>query len=403
MCSKSQLNLHFLKLLSLDYLSEVITNNYLIKSLCMNSQISDIAIKYPRIIGKQTAKVDRIPLRNNPAISNDADYYIKEFIDEKSENVVVVNSKERTDFDIFLNIKYNSVINLQRVNDIRYINKYFEKVNSILPQSGLFVGTFESSQQRYNRIMAKYPKIQAYGFYFSTFILKRIFPKWSITKKIYFFLTKGKNRYLSLAEVLGRLFSCGFEIIDHHEMSSNTFFVAKKVKEPSFDKTPSYGPFFKMKRIGKNGKQIKVYKLRTMHPYAEYLQSYIYKNNNLSNGGKFNGDFRITTWGKFFRKYWIDELPMFINFFKGELKLIGVRPLSEHYLSLYSKELRELRLKTKPGLVPPYYADMPNSLDEIMKSEENYLNQYFQKPISTDIKYFWKAFCNILFSRARSG
>jgi len=66
-----------------------------------------------------------------------------------------------------------------------------------------------------------------------------------------------------------------------------------------------------------------------MHPYSEYLQSYIYEQNKLQEGGKFANDFRVTTLGKCMRKLWIDELPMFINLFKGQLKIVGSQT-SEH-------------------------------------------------------------------------
>jgi lipopolysaccharide/colanic/teichoic acid biosynthesis glycosyltransferase len=139
-----------------------------------------------------------------------------------------------------------------------------------------------------------------------------------------------------------------------------------------------------------------------MHPYAEFVQSYIFETNNLRDGGKINNDYRITSWGKIFRKLWIDELPMFINFFKGELKLVGVRPLSEHYLSLYSDELKEKRCLVKPGLIPPFYADLPVTLDDIMKSELTYINQYLKKPFATDINYFFVSIKNILFKKGRT-
>ena len=142
--------------------------------------------------------------------------------------------------------------------------------------------------------------------------------------------------------------------------------------------------------------------MRTMYPYSEYLQDYIFKKYDLSEGGKFKNDFRMTSWGKFFRRYWIDELPMFINLFRGEMKLVGVRPLSRHYYELYPKDLQEMRIKVKPGLVPPYYADMPKTLEEIEESERNYLVAYEEKPIRTDITYFFKACVNILFKGARS-
>ncbi|MDB4534745.1 sugar transferase, partial [Vicingaceae bacterium] len=154
--------------------------------------------------------------------------------------------------------------------------------------------------------------------------------------------------------------------------------------------------------VGKSGKLIKVYKIRTMHPYAEYLQNYIYKINHLQDGGKFKNDFRITSWGKFLRRFWIDEIPMLINLIKGELKFVGVRPLSVQYLSLYTNELIEKRKEIKPGLVPPYYADMPKSLEQIMASEMRYINAYKLHPFFTDIKYFFKASSNIIINKARS-
>ena len=147
---------------------------------------------------------------------------------------------------------------------------------------------------------------------------------------------------------------------------------------------------------------IKVYKLRTMHSYSEYLQKYVYDLNNLQDGGKIKNDFRITSIGKYLRKSFLDEVPMFINILKGELKLVGVRPISEHYLSLYDKELRLMRRMVKPGLVPPFYADMPSTLDEIIESEKKYIRAYIKNPLRTDIKYLTKAFVNIAFRKARS-
>ena len=95
---------------------------------------------------------------------------------------------------------------------------------------------------------------------------------------------------------------------------------------------PTYAPIISLNRIGKNGKIIKVYKLRTMHPFSEYLQEYVYNRNELQEGGKIKNDFRISPEGRIFRKFWIDEIPMLINIFKGEMKLVGVRPLSEAFL-----------------------------------------------------------------------
>jgi lipopolysaccharide/colanic/teichoic acid biosynthesis glycosyltransferase len=158
-----------------------------------------------------------------------------------------------------------------------------------------------------------------------------------------------------------------------------------------------------LKRVGKGGKIIYVYKMRTMHPYSEYLQQYVYDKYNLESGGKFRNDFRVNTVGKVMRKVWLDELPMLINLIRGDLKIFGVRPLSRHYFELYDEELQDLRCKVRPGLVPPFYVDMPKTLEEIQDSERRYIEAYLRRPLITDWRYFWKAVYNILVRRARSG
>ena len=157
-----------------------------------------------------------------------------------------------------------------------------------------------------------------------------------------------------------------------------------------------------MRRHGKNGRIIHVYKMRTMHAYSEFIQQYVYEQNSLADGGKLKDDFRVSTLGKFFRKYWVDEIPMIINLLRGDLKIVGVRPLSAHYLSLYTPELRAKRLQHKPGLLPPFYADLPKTLEEIMASEMNYLTAYEKYGWMTDIRYFFKASFNIIIKSARS-
>ena len=298
---------------------------------------------------------------------------------------------------------FKSVVNLNKINNIRHINKFFEAVNFRLPPNGKFIGCVETHSLRKRRILKKYPAGLNYGIYALDFIIKRIFPKLRLTKKLYFFLTRGQNRLMSKAETLGRLIACGFEIEELKHIKGNLYFVARKKEPPLFPEEPTYGPLIKLKRVGKNGKIIKVYKLRTMHPFSEYLQDYIYQNNSLEESGKFKNDFRVCTVGKLFRKFWLDELPMFINFFRGDLKFVGVRPISQHYFNLYNEELKQKRIKHKPGLFPPYYADMPQTMEEIMESERRYLELYEKHPFITDLKYFFEIFTNIVFRKARSG
>jgi len=298
---------------------------------------------------------------------------------------------------------YKTIINLRRINDIRWMNKFFETVNRKLPRGGTFIGCVETKDMRKQRILRKFWTPFNYLFYyFIDFPVKRVFPKFAITKGLYFILTRGNNRVITRAETLGRLISCGFEISDEAFVGPLFYFVCNKAGIPRYDMHPSYGPFVRLRRVGKGGKIIRVLKMRTMHPFAEYLQEYMYKKHHLQNGGKFHNDFRVSTQGKIMRKLWIDELPMFYNWFSGELKLVGVRPISEQYFSLYRQEVQEKRIGHKPGLIPPFYADLPETLDEIQDSEMKYLEAYEKHPFRTDWKYFWKATYNIVFCKARS-
>jgi lipopolysaccharide/colanic/teichoic acid biosynthesis glycosyltransferase len=201
---------------------------------------------------------------------------------------------------------------------------------------------------------------------------------------------------------IGKYFS-GFEVINDCKVGSLTYVFARRVKQPEPIVKKSYGPLIKLKRLGKNGKVFDVYKMRTMHPYSEYLQAYIYDHYNLQKGGKFNNDIRINTLGGIMRKYFLDEIPMLLNLIRGEMKIVGVRPISNHYFSLYSAELQEKRLKTKPGLLPPFYADMPETMEEIQNSEMKYLIECEKNgTFVTDVKYLRKIIKNIIINKARS-
>jgi len=292
--------------------------------------------------------------------------------------------------------------NLNRINDINGINKFFRTVNEKLCDSGTFIGCVETLEQRRERLFKKFPPVLNGLYYTLDFVFKRVFPKFKLTEKVYFFLTNGRNRALSKSEVLGRLVYCGFKIVEVEEINNKLYFKARRVKEPSKEPKPSTGLLLRINRVGHNGKPITVYKFRTMHPYAQYIQSYVFEQNDLREGGKFADDFRITKWGRWMRRFWIDEIPMIYNILRGDLKLVGVRPLSEHYLSLYTPEHKVLRVKGKPGLIPPFYADMPKNLEEIMESESRYIHSYVQDPYQTDLLYLKKAFSNIFLNKARS-
>lgn len=85
-------------------------------------------------------------------------------------------------------------------------------------------------------------------------------------------------------------------------------------------------PFFFQKRAGKNGRIFKIIKLKTMNDKKDQY------------GKLLPYDQRVTKIGTFIRKYSLDEIPQLINILKGDMSLIGPRPLHPEYLPLYNEE-----------------------------------------------------------------
>lgn len=158
-------------------------------------------------------------------------------------------------------------------------------------------------------------------------------------------------------------------------------------------KLESKGPvFFKHTRIGKDGKIIKIYKFRSMVENAEDLiqkftpeQMKEYKENY-----KLTDDPRITKVGKFLRKTSLDELPQLINIIKGELSIIGPRPVVQDELEKYGPNTQKF-LSVTPGLTGYWAANGRSctSYEERMKMELFYVDNLSFK---MDVKVFFKTF-----------
>lgn len=316
------------------------------------------------------------------------------FYIENADGILKNQNGEEGRFRI---LAYNTLVNKQR-----YMNKFFESVNYLMSPEGVFIGKAVLLEHNKKKIYRELPKPLGHFVYLIYCILHRLLPKLPIIKSIYFVLTKGRFRAVSKMEIIGRLYSCGFKLTGMQNSNAEFWFACEKTGSPEFNSNVSYGPLVKLKRRGLENEFFYVYKLRTMYPYSEYLQEYVHSNYGLDSGGKFRNDPRVTTVGRVLRKYWIDEVPMILNILKGDMKLVGVRPLSGHYFSLYPKKLQKLRGKVTPGLLPPFYADMPKEFDEICNSEEEYLKSYLKAPLKTDAIYFWRIVNNILFKKARS-
>ena len=329
--------------------------------------------------------------------------YVEKNINLYSTNTFTLRSTDLYNIKKLPSYRFDAIVNFMPLNQIRGVNKLFTTVNDKLPDNGIWICCYEPQSVTKRNILNRFPPVIGWIYYIAFFCYKRVLPKMFMTSRLYFDITEGKNRVLSKAEVMGRLCYCGFEIIDERKKGDLNYVVARRKFRPEITARRLYGILVKLKRVGKNGKLFKVYKFRTMHPYSEFLQAYIYERYSLQEGGKFNHDIRVTTLGRMMRKYWIDELPMLLNWIKGDMKLVGVRPISQHYYSLYSKELQEQRTRHKPGLLPPFYADMPKTLDEIQASEIRYLTMCEQRgTLVTDFIYFWKIVGTIVLKKARS-
>ena len=329
--------------------------------------------------------------------------YIEKNINLYSSNTFTLRSTDLYNIKKLPSYRYDAIVNFMPLNQIRGVNKLFTTINDKLPDNGIFICCYEPQSVTKRNILNRFPPLIGWLYYIAFFCYKRVLPKMFMTSRLYFDITEGKNRVLSKAEVMGRLCYCGFEIIDERKKGDLNYVVARRKFRPEITTRRLYGILVKLRRVGKNGKLFNVYKFRTMHPYSEFLQAYIYEKYSLQDGGKFNHDIRVTTLGKLMRRYWIDELPMLMNLFKGDMKLVGVRPISQHYFSLYDNELQQQRTHHKPGLLPPFYADMPKTLDEIQASEKRYLTMCEQRgTLLTDFVYFWKIVSTILFKRAHS-
>lgn len=123
------------------------------------------------------------------------------------------------------------------------------------------------------------------------------------------------------------------------------------------------GPlFFSQKRVGKDGKEFKMYKFRSMVTDAEARLGELLKHNEVEGAMfKMKNDPRITKIGKFIRKTSIDELPQLINVLKGDMSLVGPRPPLPREIQEYTKYHMQ-RLLVTPGCTGVWQASARNSV-----------------------------------------
>ena len=140
--------------------------------------------------------------------------------------------------------------------------------------------------------------------------------------------------------------------------------------------------FFTQERPGKNEKIFKLYKFRTMTDKRD------------ENGNLLPDEVRLTKFGKFLRATSLDELPEAINILKGDMSIIGPRPLLVQYLPLYNEEQRH-RHDVRPGLSGLAQVNGRNAItwEEKFKLDVEYVNHVtFWGDVKIICKTVWKAF-----------
>ena len=152
-------------------------------------------------------------------------------------------------------------------------------------------------------------------------------------------------------------------------------------------------------RIGKNGKPLPLYKFRTMRVGAEnMLDTFTPKQRKeWDQNFKLDDDPRITRVGRFLRKSSLDELPQLLNIFRGDLSIVGPRPVVPVELERYGED-KEKFLSVIPGLTGYWqaYTRSDGSYEERMRMELYYVEN---ANLWWDIKIFCATFGAVLKGR----
>lgn len=159
-----------------------------------------------------------------------------------------------------------------------------------------------------------------------------------------------------------------------------------------------HSPLYTQVRVGKNGKKIPIYKFRSMHYQSDDLERLLTPEQltQYKKEFKLTDDPRVTPIGKFLRRSSLDELPQLLNIVKGDISLIGPRPIVEKETDVYGEDIVKL-LSVKPGLTGYWQAYARNNATyetgERQKMELYYVEH---ESFFLDIKIFFKTFSRVL-------
>jgi exopolysaccharide biosynthesis polyprenyl glycosylphosphotransferase len=157
-------------------------------------------------------------------------------------------------------------------------------------------------------------------------------------------------------------------------------------------KFTSPGPImFKQQRSGLNGQPFTIYKFRTMVTNAEQLKHELESMNEMTGPVfKVSRDPRITPVGKFLRKFSIDEWPQFFNVLRGEMSLVGPRPLPVDEVKRFNDLAHRRRLSVKPGLTCLWQISGRNNVSNFkdwVRLDLEYIDNW---SLWLDLKILWR-------------
>lgn len=143
-------------------------------------------------------------------------------------------------------------------------------------------------------------------------------------------------------------------------------------------KLDTQGPvFFRQIRVGKNGREFRIHKFRTMVNDAEN------KGEKITVGN----DKRITKSGKFLRKHKLDELPQLLDVLYGDMSLVGPRPEVPEYMNVYPNDLRHKVLSVKPGITDQASIEMKDE-NQLLSRYADPKKAYIEEILPIKQKYY---------------
>jgi len=153
--------------------------------------------------------------------------------------------------------------------------------------------------------------------------------------------------------------------------------------------------FFKQDRVGYGGKTFKILKFRTMYSNAEERLDEILERNpearkEWEKTFKLKEDPRVTPLGRFLRKTSLDELPQIFNVLKGDMSIVGPRPVTKEELEKFYKDKAKYYLSVKPGITGYWQVEGRSDIDNYKKRVEMDVWYIKNQSIFLDLKILLK-------------